>query len=133
MIVQPVVKPMDRFTALILLHATTSHDESFFSKVLQQRFSVAANLNQSESNANVKYEEMRPNVSVVTLRLDGPDLATEMMAYNNVCMRGRGVTDLFVIVTAVYRVFQKIITDWHKAENWIRTSMSRLNSRKEQF
>ena len=105
----------------------------FFQKVLQQRFSVAANLNQSESNANVKYKEMRPNVSVVTLRLGGPDLATEMMAYNNVCMRGRGVTDLFVIVTAVYRVFQKIITDWHKAENWIRTSMSRLNSRKEQF
>ena len=43
---------------------------------------MAANLNQSESNANVKYKEweMRPNVSVVTLRLDGPDLATEMMA-----------------------------------------------------
>ena len=83
---------------------------------------MAANLNQSESNANVKYKEMRPNVSVVTLRLDGPDLATEMMAYNNVCMRGRGVTDLFVIVTAVYRVFQKIITDWYKSENWINVS-----------
>ena len=49
-------------------------------------------------------------------------MATEMMAYNNVCMRGRGVTDLFVIVTAVYRVFQKIITEWHKAENWINVS-----------
>ena len=69
---------------------------------------------------------MRPNVSVVTLRLGGPDLATEMMAYNNVCMRGRGVTDLFVIVTAVYRVFQKIITDWYKSENWIDVSMYQL-------
>ena len=49
-------------------------------------------------------------------------MATEMMAYNNVCMRGRGVTDLFVIVTAVYRVFQKIITDWYKSENWINVS-----------
>ena len=63
---------------------------------------MAANLNQSESNANVKYKEMRPNVSVVTMRLGGPDLATEMMAYNNVCMRGRGVTDLFLDAKHLY-------------------------------
>ena len=91
---------------------------------------MAANLNQSESNANVKYEEMRPNVSVVTLRLGGPDLATEMMAYNNVCMRGRGVTDLFVIVTAVYRVFQK---SSQTGTNQKTGSMCRLNSHKKRF